>query len=57
MLRDVGNCDTGLALLGARLALNNTNLTDHQNYASAFGNSRAVPEAGRVFTLSLSKRF
>lgn len=40
-----------------RVALNATNLTDHQNYASAFSSSRAVPEAGRVFTLSLSQRF
>lgn len=40
-----------------RVALNASNLTDHQNYASAFNASRAVPEAGRVFTLSLSSRF
>ncbi|WP_299365006.1 TonB-dependent siderophore receptor [uncultured Paracoccus sp.] len=40
-----------------RLALNGTNLTDHENYSSAFSSSRAVPEGGRVFTLSLSKRF
>lgn len=40
-----------------RLALNASNLTDHQNYASAFSSSRAVPEAGRTFALSLSKRF
>ncbi|SDX26460.1 catecholate siderophore receptor [Paracoccus sanguinis] len=40
-----------------RVALNGTNLTDHRNYASAFSGSRVEPEAGRVFTLSLSQRF
>lgn len=40
-----------------RLALNGTNLTDHDNYASAFSGSRVVPDAGRVFTVSLSHRF
>lgn len=39
-----------------RVALNAYNLTDHQNYASAFSN-RAVPEAGRTFALSIGKRF
>ena len=40
-----------------RLALNANNLTDHQNYSSAFSSSRAVPDAGRTFALSLSRRF
>lgn len=40
-----------------RVALNAYNLTDHNNYVSAFSNSRAVPDSGRTFVLSLSKRF
>lgn len=40
-----------------RLALNGYNLTDHRNYASSFSGSRVVPDAGRTFVLSLSKRF
>lgn len=40
-----------------RVALNAYNLTDHQNYGSAFNASRAVPESGRTFALSLGKRF
>lgn len=40
-----------------RVALNGTNLTDHENYSSAFNAVRAVPEAGRTFTLSVSSRF
>lgn len=40
-----------------RLALNAYNLTDHDNYASVFAGSRAVPEAGRSFAVSLSNRF
>lgn len=40
-----------------RVALNAYNLTDHQNYGSAFSSSRAVPEAGRTFALSIGKRF
>lgn len=40
-----------------RVALNGTNLTDENNYSSSFNGARAVPEAGRVFTLSLSSRF
>ncbi|MBV0892609.1 TonB-dependent receptor [Paracoccus sp. Z118] len=40
-----------------RLALNASNLTDHENYSSAFNGTRAVPESGRVFSVSLSSRF
>lgn len=40
-----------------RIALNGSNLTDENNYSSAFNSVRAVPEPGRVFTLSLSSRF
>ncbi|WP_312525828.1 TonB-dependent siderophore receptor [Paracoccus sp. (in: a-proteobacteria)] len=40
-----------------RLALNAYNLTDHDNYRSAFSATRAVPDTGRSFALSLSKRF
>ncbi|MFT4012566.1 MAG: TonB-dependent siderophore receptor [Paracoccus sp. (in: a-proteobacteria)] len=40
-----------------RVALNAYNLTDHQNYASAFSSSRVEPAAGRTFALSIGKRF
>lgn len=40
-----------------RVALNGSNLTDEDNFSSAFNAVRAVPEPGRVFTLSLSSRF
>lgn len=40
-----------------RVALNAYNLTDHQNYSSAFNTVRAVPEAGRTFAISFGKRF
>ncbi|SIT84893.1 TonB-dependent receptor [Pontibaca methylaminivorans] len=40
-----------------RLALNAYNLTDHQNYSSTFSSSRAVPDSGRTFVVSVSKRF
>lgn len=40
-----------------RVALNGYNLTDHQNYESAFSTSRAVPMAGTTFALTLSTRF
>lgn len=40
-----------------RVALNGYNLTDHDNYESAFNASRAVPAAGRTFALTLSTKF
>ncbi|MDO5622498.1 MAG: TonB-dependent receptor [Paracoccus sp. (in: a-proteobacteria)] len=40
-----------------RVALNGYNLTDHDNYSSAFSSSRAVPSAGRTFALTLTNRF
>ncbi len=40
-----------------RISLNAYNLTDHQNYSSYFGTSRAVPTSGRTFTLNLGTTF
>lgn len=40
-----------------RVALNATNLTDHQNYSAAFGGTRATPSAGRTFALTVSMKF
>lgn len=40
-----------------KAAFNVYNISDHQNYSSSFNASRAVPESGRSFGLSLSRKF
>lgn len=39
------------------LALNGYNLTDHLNYSSSFGSSRAVPAAGRTVMMTAGFKF
>ncbi|HEY0276397.1 MAG TPA: hypothetical protein VGC31_10085 [Paenirhodobacter sp.] len=40
-----------------RVTLSANNLTDHDNYSSAFSTVRAVPMAGRNFALTVAAKF
>jgi catecholate siderophore receptor len=40
-----------------RISLNAYNLTNHLNYSSYFGTTRAVPTSGRTFTLNIGTTF